>query len=78
MSDPENKPNQEGDCAATGRRRTATKRASTARKARSRDTCPERPRLLDPDHEAFVDWFVTYWRRNGAQLFAGQATNKEA
>jgi hypothetical protein len=30
--------------------------------------------LLDPDHEAFVEWFVAYWRRHGAQLFAGQTT----
>lgn len=74
----EDQPNQHDACAATGRRRTATKRAATTRKSRSRDTCPERQRLLDPDHEAFVDWFVTYWRRNGAHLFAGQTTSKEA
>jgi hypothetical protein len=79
MSDAENQPNQQDACAAPGRRRAATKRAAArSRQARSRDTCPERQRLLDPDHEAFVDWFVTYWRRNGAQLFAGQTTNKEA
>jgi hypothetical protein len=40
--------------------------------------CPQRQRLLDPDHEAFVDWFVVYWRRHGAQLFTGQTTEKEA
>jgi hypothetical protein len=40
--------------------------------------CPERQRLLDPDHEAFVEWFVSYWRGNGAQLFASQTTSKEA
>ncbi len=79
MSDPEKQPNQQAACAATGRRRTATKRANArSRPARSRDACPQRQRLLDPDHEAFVDWFVTYWRRNGAQLFAGQTTSKEA
>jgi hypothetical protein len=78
MSDAEDQPSQQAACAATGRHRAATKRASTARQSRSRDTCPERQRLLDPDHEAFVDWFVTYWRRNGAQLFAGQTTSKEA
>jgi hypothetical protein len=74
----EDQPNQQDACAAAGRRRTATNRAATARKSRSRDTCPERQRLLDPDHKAFVDWFVTYWRRHGAQLFAGQTTCKEA
>jgi hypothetical protein len=79
MSDPENQPNQRGVCRATSRRRTAAKRA-TARSGppRSRDTYPERQRLLDPDHEAFVDWFVTYWRRNGAQLFANAPASKEA
>jgi hypothetical protein len=40
--------------------------------------CPQRRRLPDPDHEAFVDWFVTYWRRHGAQLFTSQTTEKEA
>jgi hypothetical protein len=34
--------------------------------------------LLDPDHEAFVDWFVTYWRHHGTQLFAGETTSTEA
>jgi hypothetical protein len=67
--------NKPKTCDAPARRRAATKRRS--RRARSRDACPERCRLLDPDHEAFVDWFVTYWRRNGAQLFAGQPMSKE-
>jgi hypothetical protein len=79
MSDPENQPNQQAACATTGRHRASTKRASArSSQRRSRDTCPERQRLLDPDHEAFVDWFVTYWRRSGAQLFAGQTASKEA
>jgi hypothetical protein len=79
MSEPEDQPNQQAVCRAPSRRRTATKRASArSRQPRSRDTCPERQRLLDPDHEAFVEWFVTYWRGNGAQLFAGQTTSKEA
>jgi hypothetical protein len=34
--------------------------------------------LLDPDHEAFVDWFVAYWRRHGAQLLASDTADKEA
>jgi hypothetical protein len=38
--------------------------------------CPKRQRLLDPDHEAFVDWFVTYWRQRGARLLAGQTIEK--
>jgi hypothetical protein len=41
--------------------------------------CPQRRRLPNPDHEAFVDWFVLYWRQRGARLFAGQpADEKEA
>jgi hypothetical protein len=78
MSNADDQPNQQEACRAPSRRRAATRRASTARKSRSRDTCPERRRLLDPDHEAFVDWFVTYWRRDGAQLFAGKTTSTEA
>jgi hypothetical protein len=79
MSDAEDQPNQQAVCRAPSRRRAATKRASArSRQPRSRDTCPERQRLLDPDHEAFVDWFVGYWRRNGAQLFANEQAGKEA
>jgi len=78
MSDPEDQPSQQAACAAPGRRRATTKRASTGRQPRSRDTCPERQRLLDPDHDAFVDWFVAYWRHNGAQLFANDPASKEA
>jgi hypothetical protein len=78
MSDAEDQPSQQDACATPGRRRAAAKRASAVRPSRSRDTCPERQRLLDPDHEAFVDWFVTYWQHNGAQLFASQTTSKEA
>jgi hypothetical protein len=79
MSDPEDQPNQREVCRAPSRRRTATTHATArSRPPRSRDTCPERQRLLDPDHEAFVDWFVTYWRRHGAQLFANDPASKEA
>jgi hypothetical protein len=80
MNDAQDQPSQRAACRAPSRRRAASKRASTrARQPRSRDTCPERQRLLDPDHEAFVDWFVSYWRGNGAQLFAAdQPTSKEA
>jgi hypothetical protein len=78
MSDADELPGQQTECRTPSRRRAAAKRASTTRRPRSRDKCPERSRLLDPDHEAFVDWFVTYWRHNGAQLFASQTTSKEA
>jgi hypothetical protein len=78
MSDADDQPSQQEACRAPSRRRAATRRTSTARQSRSRDTCPERRRLLDPDHEAFVDWFVSYWRRSGAQLFAGETPSKEA
>jgi hypothetical protein len=33
--------------------------------------------LLDPEHEAFVEWFVAYWRRRGARLFASDASGGE-
>jgi hypothetical protein len=78
MSDAEDQPNQQAACRTPSRRRAATRRTRTSRQSRSRDTCPERQRLPDPDHEAFVDWFVTYWRHNGAQLLASQTTSKEA
>jgi hypothetical protein len=79
MSDAQDQPSQRAACRAPSRRRVATRRTGArARPSRSRDTCPERQRLLDPDHEAFVGWFVSYWRGNGARLFAGQTTSKEA
>lgn len=79
MSDPKEQPKLDrGACPATGRRRAATRAKARLSEPRSRDACPERQRLLDSDHEAFVDWFVAYWRRHGAQLFASQTTSKEA
>jgi hypothetical protein len=62
------------------RERTAAGTLANRRpsKRQPRDVCPQRRRLPDPDHEAFVDWFVTYWRRHGAQLFTGETTEKEA
>lgn len=80
MSNPDEQPNTSPDaCLASGRRRAAPSRARTrSRHARSRDKCPTRRRLLDPDHEAFVDWFVAYWRRHGAQLLASDTADKEA
>jgi hypothetical protein len=79
VSDPKEQPNpSSGTCTAVGRRRAATRAKARSDQLRSRDACPKRQRLLDPDHEAFVDWFVTYWRRHGARLLAGQPTSKEA
>lgn len=55
------------------RRRPAGARGlERPRKHPGRDLCPRRQRLLDPDHEAFVDWFVAYWRQRGAQVLTGQ------
>jgi hypothetical protein len=42
---------------------------------RATSICRHERRLANPDHEAFVAWFVAYWRRHGAQLFADQTTN---
>jgi hypothetical protein len=61
-------------CPAPGRRHRVTARSH---RARSRDTCPGRRRLADPEHEAFVEWFVQYWRRRGTELFAAQNTSEE-
>ena len=79
VSTPEKQPNTNPRaCQAPGRRRSASARASTRpHAARSRDTCPARPRLFDPEHEAFVEWFVAYWRRRGARLFASDANGGE-
>jgi hypothetical protein len=79
MSTPEEQPNADPRaCPTPGRRRVASARASTrSLPTRSRDVCPTRPRLLDPEHEAFVDWFVAYWRRRGAQLFASHTPGTE-
>jgi hypothetical protein len=80
VNNPDEQPNTTPSaCPAPGRRRAAnTSQSPIRRQARTRDACPQRPRLLDPDHEAFVDWFVLYWRRRGAQLFANQPTGTEA
>jgi hypothetical protein len=65
-------------CPASGRRRPGRARPNiTPNRRQARDICPERPRLLDPDHEAFVEWFVSYWLRQGAKLFTG-TTSEEA
>lgn len=69
MPDEQHPPRPDSSCA--GRQRP-TLASSRTRRERSRSTCPERPRLLDPDHKAFAAWFVAYWRGRGAQLFAEQ------
>lgn len=61
-------------CATTGGR-GAGLRARRPGSRQVRDVCPQRRRLPDPDHEAFVEWFVAYWRSRGAELFT---TEKEA
>jgi len=69
---------QRAACRTAGRRRAANQHQSAGRGRQPRDLCPQRQRLPDPDHEAFVEWFVAYWRRRGAQLFTDQATGEEA
>jgi hypothetical protein len=61
-------------CPARGRRRRPSNARGLARSHQhpARDVCPRRQRLLEPDHEAFVDWFVAYWRQRGARVVAGQ------
>lgn len=57
-------------CPESGRRRAANARKRTATRTRpSRNRCDAHRRLPDPDHEAFIDWFVTYWHQRGAELF---------
>jgi hypothetical protein len=81
MNKPNRKPNPvKRDCSARDRRQPAKARASLrARQQRSRDACPARTRMLDPEHEAFVAWFVLYWRSHGARLLTSKpTTGKEA
>jgi hypothetical protein len=66
-------PDDPTPCPARGRRRLCNSRdLKRSRKHAALDVCPGRQRLLDPDHEAFVEWFVAYWRQRGAQVLAGQ------
>lgn len=76
MHDEQRPPRHHGDCRAAERRH-ADRTGRRTGPRRSRDACPERPRLPDPDHEAFVQWFVAYWRSNGTQLLVGQPNAKE-
>lgn len=84
MSNPYHQPNgQQRACRATERRRrrpASQRTRSTSRGRASRDVCPQRRRMLDPDHEAFVAWFVAYWHSHGAQLSESKptTTRKEA
>jgi hypothetical protein len=50
----------------------------TLARRHARSACSQRRRLPDPDHEAFVEWFVAYWRRRGSDLFADPSVTKEA
>ncbi len=73
MSDAHERPQRKGACPAASRRRTAVSRRGERSLMRpARDICPRRARLLDPDHEAFAEWFVAYWRQRGAELFSDQ------
>lgn len=76
MHDEQHPPQPRRGCGAAERRH-ANRASRRAGPRRSRDACPERSRLPDPDHEAFVQWFVTYWRSNGTQLLVGQPNAKE-
>jgi hypothetical protein len=64
-------------CQTPGRQRPGTHRHTTLRR-HARSACSQRRRLADPDHEAFVEWFVAYWRRRGSDLFADSSVTKEA
>lgn len=73
MSDSHQQPRRGAKCRAADRRRAASSRRGERSSARQpRDICPRRARLLDPDHEAFAEWFVAYWRQRGAELFSDQ------
>lgn len=76
MSDPRNEHDGQQRCQAQGRRRPDRHGSGRVRRRQPRDVCPQRRRLPNPDHEAFVDWFVLYWRQRGAQLFASQLTDE--
>lgn len=70
---------QAARCAAGRRRPGSTRRRGRSHQRRQpRDACPQRQRLLDSDHEAFVEWFVAYWRRHGSDLFSDQPDAEEA
>ena len=65
-------------CTTAGRQRPRNTRRPRQPQRRTRSACPPLRRLPDPDHEAFVEWFVAYWRRSGAHLFADQSRTEEA
>lgn len=76
MSSPREPGRPRAACHAAPRRRPARERGEIGRR-QPRDVCPARQRLLDPDHEAFVEWFVAYWRRHGTQLFLADHANEK-
>lgn len=65
-------------CPTSGRQRPGSTHRPRQLQRQVRSACPQRRRLPDPDHEAFVEWFVAYWRRRGSDLFADQSATKEA
>jgi hypothetical protein len=38
--------------------------------------CSPPTRVLSPDHEAFVNWFVAYWRCRGSRVFSKRASDE--
>ena len=62
----------------TARRRGGPRARADLRCPAKRGRACERPRALAPDHEAFADWFVSYWRRRGARVFAQRAPDEKA
>jgi hypothetical protein len=59
-------------------RRPGQPSAPTRRtKRRATSICRQERQLANPDHEAFVAWFVAYWRRRGSDLFADHTLTKE-
>ncbi len=71
LSTPRNRRRRPTACDTTGPQepRLAIHRAGSRQ---ARDVCPQHRRLPDPEHEAFVEWFVAYWRNSGTQLFTSE------
>jgi hypothetical protein len=65
-------------CQTPGRQRPGSTRRHKPLQRHARSACSQRRRLADPDHEAFVEWFVAYWRRRGSDLFVDPSVTEEA
>lgn len=75
-SDPGRRPAR--SCPTSSRQRPGSTHRPRQPQRQVRSACSQCRRLSDPDHEAFVEWFVAYWRRRGSDLFAEQSATKEA